>query len=78
MQQTKMTVRVSREQLEKAKEFAAANQTTLTDLIKAYLDRIPVQHSLKNAPVVRRLSGMLSPDLKEEDYKQHLEEKYGR
>ena len=28
--------------------------------------------------VVRRLTGLLSPDLLPEDYKKHLEEKYGR
>jgi hypothetical protein len=30
----------------------------------------------KNAPIVRRLSGILSPEVSLDDYKKHLEEKY--
>jgi hypothetical protein len=32
---------------------------------------------LEDAPIVRRLSGTLSPDVSLPDYKKHLEEKYG-
>jgi hypothetical protein len=78
MQETKLTVRVPRDLLENIKRYAAQNNTTLTDLIEAYLRRIPTQKSLENAPIVRRLSGVLSPDIMVEDYKKHLEEKYGR
>ena len=78
MEETKLTVRVSRELLENAKQYAAQNHTTLTELIEAYLRRIPAQHSLQNAPIVRRLSGTLSPDLSVQDYQSHLEEKYGQ
>ena len=41
MQETKLTVRVPRELLENVKRYAAENNTTLTDLIEAYLRRIP-------------------------------------
>jgi hypothetical protein len=75
MIETKMTVRVPRDLLENAKQFAAANDTTLTELIQAYLKRIPIQNSLENAPVVRRLSGLLSQKAAIEDYHKHLEEK---
>lgn len=78
MQETKLTVRVSRDLLENVKRYAAQNNTTLTELIDAYLRRIPVQQSLENAPIVRRLSGVLSPDVNIQDYKNHLEEKYGQ
>jgi hypothetical protein len=43
------------------------------------MERIPTEaESLKNAPVVRWLTGILLPDASINDYKKHLEEKYGR
>jgi hypothetical protein len=77
MQETKLTVRVPRDLLENMKRYAAQNNTTLTDLIEAYLRRIPSSQSLENAPIVRRLSGTLPLDVTTQDYRQHLEEKYG-
>jgi hypothetical protein len=78
MQETKLTVRVPRELLENVKRYAAENNTTLTDLIEAYLRRIPAGKSMENAPIVRRLSGTLTPDVTIQDYKKHLEDKYAR
>ncbi len=75
---TKLTVRVPRHLLENAKRFARENHTTLTGLISAYLQSIPlVEESLNDAPIVRRLTGTLSADVSIEEYKKHLEEKYG-
>jgi len=76
MHETKLTVRVPRDLLENIKRYAAQNNTTLTDLIKAYLRRIPAQRSLENSPIVRRLSGTLSPDVTIQDYRKHVEGKY--
>lgn len=78
MQETKMTVRVPRDLLENFKRYASENNTTLTDLIEAYLRAIPPQETLENAPIVRRLSGSLSQAVTVKDYKKHLEEKYDR
>ena len=78
MSETKLTVRVSRNILENAKRYAAQNHTTLTALIEAYLSRIPAQQPFENAPIVQRLSGILSPEITIEDYQKHLDEKYGR
>jgi hypothetical protein len=77
MDETKLTVRVPRELLEKAKRYAAQNDTTLTNLIEAYLHQIPNQGYLKEAPIVSRLSGTLSQKVSIRDYHKHLEEKYG-
>jgi hypothetical protein len=77
MQETKLTVRVPRDLLENIKRYAAQNNTTITNLIEAFLRRIPAQQSLEEAPIVRRLSGTLSPNVTIQDYKQHIEEKYG-
>jgi len=78
MQETKLTVRVPRELLENAKRYAAENNTTLTDLIEAYLRRIPAEWSLQNAPIVLKLSGTLAKDVSIRDYQKHLEGKYSR
>lgn len=78
MNQTKLTVRVPRDLLENVKRYAARHNTTLTELIEAYLRRVPVQPPMEDAPIVRRLSGTLSPDVTIQDYKDHLEDKYGK
>jgi len=75
---TKLTVRVPRELLENAKRYARAKNTTLTKLISLYLERLPAEpEALEHAPLVRRLTGVLSPETSVEDYQKHLEEKYG-
>lgn len=75
---TKLTVRVPRHLLINAKRYAKTHHTTLTRLISTYLEQIPSDSSvLERAPVVRRLTGLLSPDVSRDDYKKHMEEKYG-
>jgi len=75
---TKLTVRVPRHLLTNAKRYAKAHQTTLTQLISAYLQHIPSDSDvLDHAPVVRRLTGLLSTGVSMDDYKEHLEDKYG-
>ncbi len=79
METTKMTVRVPRQLLEQAKQYAQEHDTTLTRLITAYLGRISAESDpLADAPIVRRLSGSLSPNVDVEDYERYLDEKYGR
>lgn len=70
MEQTKLTVRVSRDLLENLKRYARQNDTTITSLIEAYLRRIPVKETL--APIVKRLSGSMSREVSVQDYRAHL------
>jgi hypothetical protein len=77
MERTKLTVRVPCDLLENVKRYAAENNTTMTDLIEAYLRRIPAKEPLKDAPIVRRLSGILPDNISIQDYREHLDEKYG-
>ena len=75
---TKLTVRVPRIYLENTKCYARAHNTTLTELISAYLQSIPSENAaLDAAPVVRQLSGLLSGEISLENYHAHLEQKYG-
>ena len=74
----KLTVRVPQEVAANAKRHAARHATTLTRLISNYLRRIPVEGpDLKDAPLVRELTGIISADLTITDYRQYLEGKYG-
>lgn len=78
MEKTKLTIRVPRDLLDGAKQYAGEHNTTLTRLVSEYLRRLGAQDDpLADAPVVRRLSGFLSQDASVEDYGAHLEEKHG-
>ena len=77
MEETKLTVRIPRELIEKAKLYAYHNHTTLTNLIEAYLQNIQSPGLLGDAPIVQRLTGSLSQTVSIEDYHKHLDEKYG-
>lgn len=79
MDVTKMTVRVPKELLERAKQYARENDTTLTRLITTYLGQLSIDSDpIADAPTVRRLSGSLSQKVSYDDYHQYLEEKHGR
>ena len=78
MEKTKLTVRVPRDLLDGAKRYANEHDTTLTRLVSEFLHQLSIQDdSLADAPVVRRLSGALSPDASIDDYHKYLEKKYG-
>ena len=78
MEQTKLTVRVPRDLQENVKRYAAENNTTMiTDLIEMYLRRIPAKEPLNDAHIVHRLSGVLSDNPSIQDYREHMDQKYG-
>ena len=78
MDRTKMTVRVPRDLLEGAKRYASEHDTTITRLVSEFLRQLSLQDdSLADAPLVRRLSGILPLDAAIEDYGRYLEEKHG-
>jgi hypothetical protein len=77
MSQSKLTVRISRELHENLRQYAVSNNTTITQLIETYLQQIPKQVSLKGAPIVQQLIGILPQDVSIDDYKKHIDEKYG-
>jgi hypothetical protein len=69
---------VPRALLEGAKRYAEEHDTSLTRLISEYLHRLSVEtDEHRDAPVVQRLSGILSQDVDVADYRRYLEEKYG-
>jgi ABC-type transporter Mla subunit MlaD len=79
MNDARLTIRIPRGLLEEARQYAQENQTTLTRLVSQYLHQLATMRDpLADAPIVRRLSGTLSQDISEDDYRKHLEDKYGR
>jgi hypothetical protein len=78
LEQTKLTVRLPRDLVEGAKRYAEDHDTTLTRLVSEYFRQLSVgNYALGDAPIVRRLSGILAQEATTDDYHQYLEEKYG-
>ena len=70
---------VTSKDLENTRRYAKAHLTTLSQLVTAYLQRIPTKmRSLEKALIVRQLTGVLSDEMAGGDYKKHLEDKYGK
>lgn len=76
MEDSKLTVRVPKHLMENLKQYAVRNNTTITNLIESYLERIPISDTATETPIVQRISGTISPKANIEDYKRHLEDKY--
>lgn len=77
METTKLTVRVPRPLLEGAKRYAYARNITLTHLIAEFLRQLDIAGDpLADAPIVQRLSGVLTEETSIDDYHRYLEEKY--
>jgi hypothetical protein len=77
MKEAKLTVRVPRDVLEHAKQYARAHETTLTRLVSEYLRQLAEpSDALVDAPIVQRLSGILPKEASISDYTDYLERKY--
>ncbi len=75
--QTKLTVRVEQRWLESAKGYASRHGTTLTKLISDYLEALSGADNLQSdAPILRRLSGILPADVKVDEHRGYLADKY--
>ena len=76
--ETKLTVRLPRDVVEGAKKYARDHDTTVTRLVSEFFRQLSAEkHPLRDAPTVRRLSGILAQDATVDDYHRYLEEKYG-
>jgi hypothetical protein len=76
MENTKLTIRISKSRLEKAKIFAKQNNTSLSRLVDEFLGQLPEGNLQGKSPIVNRLIGVLSSKVSISDYKSHLEKKY--
>ena len=77
MDETKLTIRIDRTTLERAKRYAREHGTSLTRLVTGHLERLGADDErLGDAPVTRRLTGVLPPEASLQDYRDHLERKH--
>ena len=76
--QTKLTLRMDEELIEQAKLYAKAQGKSLSQVVADYFAafaRAPEKKSL--APATQSLLGIMKgTSIDEDDYKQHLEDKY--
>jgi hypothetical protein len=78
MNETKLTVRLSRETLESAKRYARDHETTLTRLVVTHLEQLSLEDDVTtSARITRRLAGSLAPEASLDEYRDHLARKYG-
>jgi len=77
MDETKLTIRIERATLERAKRYARQHGTSLTRLVTTHLERLgAADEAAGQAPVTRRLTGVLSPEASLQDFRDHLERKH--
>jgi hypothetical protein len=81
--ETKLTLRLNKDVIERAKIYARSNKISLSKMIESYLDSI-TKHKVENkkisiTPLVDSLSGVIDLpadfDYKKE-YRDYIEEKY--
>ncbi len=78
---TKLTLKLNEEIIEKAKEYAKSKKTSLSVLIENYLQKLTNNKKSKNTitPLVKSLSGVISlpEDYNDKkDYTDYLTDKY--
>ena len=79
---TKLTLSMDKKVIEKAKKYAAKENTSLSNLIEGFLIRITGNEVKKELPpLVNSLSGILKGKISDgwkEDKMKHLESKYSK
>jgi len=72
---SKLTLSVDEEVVARAKRFAAAQGTSVSQLVERYLSLLSRPEVPPPAPVLQALRGILKAGSRE-DYRRHLERKY--
>jgi predicted CopG family antitoxin len=75
---TKLTLTIEQEIINKAKKFAKENNRSLSDIIENYLKVITAEKKIKNTrkdnPIVKSLRGSFKLPKEDIDYKKELKE----
>lgn len=83
MDSEKLTLRLEKDLIEKAKKFAREHDTSVSRIVAGFFDNLEESSSTgQHGPLTSRLHGSLKPregeqKHDEEDYQRHLEQKYG-
>jgi hypothetical protein len=76
MPKAKLTLSVDPDVVDRAKRFSERNETTVSQLVEQFLASL--EDSVEAAtPIARRLRGVLPSSVSRDDYRSHLDEKYG-
>lgn len=83
MDSEKLTLRMDKDLIEKAKRFATEHDTSVSRMVAGFFDNLEGASSTgRHGPLTSRLRGSLKPkegerEHNEEDYRRHLEHKHG-
>lgn len=84
MKREKLTLRLERDLIEKAKRVAEERKTSVSGMVAGFFDNLegPPSRQRRHGPITSRLRGSLKPGDGEPqaeiaDYLRHLEEKHG-
>ena len=75
MPSKKLTLSVDEQTIEKAHIYSKKHNTSISRLVSGFLAQL-AEPDEQTTPRVRRLMGLLPSDIDEEEYHQHLDEKY--
>jgi hypothetical protein len=71
----KLTLSVDAQIIENARIYSKEHKTSISRLVSGFLSQL-AESDEQTTPRVRRLMGLLPPDIDEEEYHRHLDEKY--
>lgn len=83
MKNEKLTLRIEKNLVEKAKKFALEHDTSVSRMVAGFFDNLGQPRSIRHhGPMTTRLRGSLKPKgvergHDEDDYRRHLEQKHG-
>jgi hypothetical protein len=72
--ETKLTLRLDETTIQRAKRFARENQTSLSDMVEDYFNRItkPKKNAGGIAPIIRELSGISKTRKAKTNYREEI------
>ncbi len=74
---SKLTLRIEEELINKIKQFSKEKGYSVSKLVENYFKSLTTEKGEELTPTVKKLKGLLkNTQVKEEDYKKHLEDKY--
>ena len=76
-EKTKLTVRIDRTALDRAKRYAADHNTSLSRLISEFLAMLDAKAQPSRTPILSRLTGILPAEASSEEHRVYLAKKYG-
>lgn len=80
MARESLNLSVESENIEWARRYSSEHETSISKLVNDFLANLRLRHENRGEvpPITRSLRGVASTDLDEEDYREHLWQKYGR